>query len=57
METPSMAVKLTRHYVICRRGVEETDQVFPLPLESLRIGEDNVITVLQDNMGVNQLGC
>jgi len=37
-----------------RNIVEETDDKFILPPEALRAGEDNVITVVQDNMGLNQ---
>jgi hypothetical protein len=34
--------------------IEETDQKLPFPEGSLRIGEDNVITIVQDNMGLNE---
>jgi len=34
--------------------IEETDEKFFFPQGSLRIGEDNVITIVQDNMGLNE---
>ncbi|KIY43874.1 glycoside hydrolase family 35 protein [Fistulina hepatica ATCC 64428] len=34
--------------------LEETDDEFVLPAHALRLGGDNVITVVQDNMGLNQ---
>ncbi|KAI6139306.1 glycoside hydrolase family 35 protein [Pisolithus tinctorius] len=36
--------------------VEETDEVFYFPPGSLKYGEDNVITVVQDNMGLDENG-
>ena len=36
--------------------VDETDLVYELPEDVLRVGEDNVITVVQDNMGLDETG-
>lgn len=36
--------------------VAETDEVFYFPPGSLKYGEDNVITVVQDNMGLDENG-
>ncbi|TRM65792.1 glycoside hydrolase family 35 protein [Schizophyllum amplum] len=36
--------------------VDETDLVYELPESVLRAGEDNVITVVQDNMGLDETG-
>ncbi|KAE9399468.1 glycoside hydrolase family 35 protein [Gymnopus androsaceus JB14] len=36
--------------------IEETDEKFFFPEGSLRIGQDNVITIVQDNMGLNETG-
>ncbi|KAF9522175.1 glycoside hydrolase family 35 protein [Crepidotus variabilis] len=35
-------------------NVNETDQTFLLPEYALKKGEDNVVTVVQDNMGLNE---
>ncbi|KAG7089034.1 hypothetical protein E1B28_010744 [Marasmius oreades] len=35
-------------------NVNETDQLFVFPEDALKKGQDNVITVLQDNMGLNE---
>ncbi|KAJ3775849.1 glycoside hydrolase family 35 protein [Lentinula raphanica] len=35
-------------------GGEETDDIFMLPRDALLPGEDNIITVVQDNMGLNE---
>ena len=40
-----------------RRILEETDDKFTFPSGSLHVGEDNVITIVQDNMGLNETGC
>ncbi|TFK27561.1 glycoside hydrolase family 35 protein [Coprinopsis marcescibilis] len=37
-----------------RNNIEETDEVFTFPPGSVLPGRDNVITVVQDNMGLNQ---
>ncbi|KDR82517.1 hypothetical protein GALMADRAFT_237854 [Galerina marginata CBS 339.88] len=37
-----------------RRILEETDDKFTFPAGALIAGEDNVITVVQDNMGLNE---
>ncbi|KIM43038.1 glycoside hydrolase family 35 protein [Hebeloma cylindrosporum] len=37
-----------------RNILEETDDKFIFPTGALRVGEDNVITVVQDNMGLNE---
>ncbi|KAJ3755135.1 glycoside hydrolase family 35 protein [Lentinula raphanica] len=34
--------------------IEETDENFDLPSSALLIGQDNVITIVQDNMGINE---
>ncbi|KAJ3728073.1 galactose-binding domain-like protein [Lentinula guzmanii] len=34
--------------------IEETDEKFDLPSSALLIGQDNVITIVQDNMGINE---
>ncbi|KIK68783.1 glycoside hydrolase family 35 protein [Collybiopsis luxurians FD-317 M1] len=34
--------------------IEETDEKYLFPPGSLRVGQDNVITIVQDNMGVNE---
>ncbi|KAJ3976779.1 glycoside hydrolase family 35 protein [Lentinula raphanica] len=34
--------------------LEETDDIFMLPREALLPGEDNVIIIIQDNMGLNE---
>ncbi|KAF7977182.1 hypothetical protein HWV62_4417, partial [Athelia sp. TMB] len=34
--------------------IEETDDIFHFPAGSLIAGKDNVITILQDNMGLNE---
>ncbi|KAJ3880440.1 glycoside hydrolase family 35 protein [Lentinula edodes] len=34
--------------------IEETDEIFDLPTDALLTGQDNVITVVQDNMGINE---
>ncbi|KAF8994482.1 glycoside hydrolase family 35 protein [Cyathus striatus] len=39
-----------------RRILEETDDKFILPPGALLPGKDNVITVVQDNMGLNETG-
>jgi len=39
-----------------RRILEETDDKFTFPQGSLLPGKDNVITVVQDNMGLNETG-
>ncbi|KAG1721261.1 glycoside hydrolase family 35 protein [Suillus paluster] len=39
-----------------RNILEETDDKFHFPPGSLRYGKDNVITILQDNMGLDQSG-
>ncbi|KAJ7141923.1 glycoside hydrolase family 35 protein [Mycena crocata] len=36
------------------RVIEETDEKFIFPPDALLIGRDNVITVVQDNMGLNE---
>ncbi|KAL0951694.1 hypothetical protein HGRIS_008370 [Hohenbuehelia grisea] len=36
--------------------LEETDDKFTFPLGALRAGKDNVVTVVQDNMGMNETG-
>ncbi|KAI6156505.1 glycoside hydrolase family 35 protein [Pisolithus thermaeus] len=36
--------------------VQETDEVFHFPPGSLKYGEDNVVTVVQDNMGLDENG-
>ncbi|KAL0566470.1 hypothetical protein V5O48_015544 [Marasmius crinis-equi] len=35
-------------------NINETDQVFVFPEDALKKGQDNVVTVLQDNMGLNE---
>ncbi|KAK7062550.1 hypothetical protein VNI00_000038 [Paramarasmius palmivorus] len=35
-------------------NINETDQVFTFPDGSVKIAEDNVVTVVQDNMGLNE---
>ncbi|KAF7978651.1 hypothetical protein HWV62_45164 [Athelia sp. TMB] len=40
-----------------RHILEETDDQFYFPEGSLNIGQDNVVTVVQDNMGLNETGC
>ncbi|ESK83683.1 glycoside hydrolase family 35 protein [Moniliophthora roreri MCA 2997] len=35
-------------------NINETDQVFTFPDGSVRLGQDNVVTVVQDNMGLNE---
>ncbi|KAI0059604.1 glycoside hydrolase family 35 protein [Artomyces pyxidatus] len=37
-----------------RNILEETDQVFSFPNGSVSVGQDNVITIVQDNMGLNE---
>ncbi|KAL0060738.1 hypothetical protein AAF712_012470 [Marasmius tenuissimus] len=37
-----------------RNFIEETDEVFTFPEGSVKSGEDNVITIVQDNMGLNE---
>ncbi|KAJ8075321.1 hypothetical protein PM082_019659 [Marasmius tenuissimus] len=37
-----------------RNFIEETDEVFMFPEGSVKSGEDNVITIVQDNMGLNE---
>jgi hypothetical protein len=39
-----------------RNILEETDDKFIFPLGSLLYGQENVITILQDNMGLNESG-
>ncbi|KAH8822595.1 glycoside hydrolase family 35 protein [Flagelloscypha sp. PMI_526] len=34
--------------------IEETDEIYTFPSSSIRIAEDNVITILQDNMGMDE---
>ncbi|EIN12800.1 glycoside hydrolase family 35 protein [Punctularia strigosozonata HHB-11173 SS5] len=34
--------------------IEETDETYVFPRDALRLGEDNVITVVQDNMGLDE---
>ncbi|KAJ4473144.1 glycoside hydrolase family 35 protein [Lentinula aciculospora] len=34
--------------------IEETDEKFDLPTNALLVGQDNVITIVQDNMGINE---
>ncbi|KIM73346.1 glycoside hydrolase family 35 protein [Piloderma croceum F 1598] len=34
--------------------IEETDDIFIFPNGSLSVGKDNVITIVQDNMGLNE---
>ncbi|KAI6113990.1 glycoside hydrolase family 35 protein [Pisolithus sp. B1] len=36
--------------------IQETDEVFHFPPGSLKYGEDNVVTVVQDNMGLDENG-
>ena len=36
--------------------IEETDNKFFFPPGSLRTGQDNVLTIVQDNMGLNETG-
>ena len=41
-----------------RNILEETDDKFLFPAGALKAGRDNVITVVQDNMGLNETdGC
>lgn len=41
-----------------RHILEETDDKFFFPSGALKAGQDNVITVVQDNMGLNETdGC
>ncbi|EEB97923.1 hypothetical protein MPER_02661, partial [Moniliophthora perniciosa FA553] len=35
-------------------NINETDQVFTFPDGAVRLGQDNVVTVVQDNMGLNE---
>ncbi|KAF8877086.1 beta-galactosidase, domain 2-domain-containing protein [Infundibulicybe gibba] len=37
-----------------RNILEETDDKFTFPVGSLKAGKDNVITIVQDNMGLNE---
>ncbi|TFK72820.1 glycoside hydrolase family 35 protein [Pluteus cervinus] len=37
-----------------RNILEETDDQFAFPTGALRVGHDNIITVVQDNMGLNE---
>ncbi|KIK71458.1 glycoside hydrolase family 35 protein [Collybiopsis luxurians FD-317 M1] len=37
-------------------SIAETDQKIPFPAGALRTGQDNVITVVQDNMGLDESG-
>ncbi len=39
-----------------RNILEETDDKFLFPAGALKAGRDNVITVVQDNMGHNETG-